>query len=183
MKRLAKPIIAGMFVAFVLTDFGVKSSYAEEGKSSDSVALKSLGGEVQKSFFLGLSAGFPQLAGVRGDWAFTKSGDLRPDFLFTAEGGMTMGYYINVGVEKRLGEAPIYAGVGYNHNLVFIGGSAGGMAWGGHSNLDAMLVSVSYRTSYLRPSAWCFSLGALISPDIGEVPVFPLLKVSLMRTN
>jgi hypothetical protein len=112
-----------------------------------------------------------------------KSADLRPNFLFSLEGGITLGFYANLSIEKRLGNSPFYAGIGYNFNRIILGGSAGDMAWLGKTDISAALLSTSYRTSYLRSTVFCFTLGMLIAPQIGESPVLPLLKVSLMRTD
>jgi hypothetical protein len=143
------------------------------------------GGDPNKKLFLGLSAGFPQLIGIRGEFHLIKSHDLRPSLLIYVDFGLTLGWYTAVEIESKIGKWPFYSGVGYSFDRIILGsgGTWGEVSPGGLGNFHSLLLSLSFRTSYRKNPSLCISVGTLFTPRLNNAEILPLIRISIVRTD
>jgi len=150
-----------------------------------------------KKFYLGLSTGFPFLFSINAEHLLKVSNDRMPLYLVTTNLGVKYygsyapkileeryGLCASATIESRLGNSYFYAGCGYNYSLFVFGFQIGDMGVGGDVGIHSVIFSCSARSSYMNHISLRGSLGFLINLSIwDELPIFPFVRVSLIRAN
>ena len=151
----------------------------------------------RKKFYLGLSTGFPFLFGINAEHLLKISNDRMPLYLVTTNLGVKYygsyapkileeryGFYASATLETRLGNSHFYAGCGYNYSLFAFGFQVGDMGVGGDVGIHSVIFSCSARSSYMNHISVRGSLGFLVNLSIlDELPIFPFVRISLIRAN
>ncbi len=158
-------------------------SFEDTTKTKGSINKPPVLTENNRLIYLGISAGLPYLIGLRGECVALKSKDGEPSFMATTDAGFTLGWFASILIEKRLGASRFYLGSGYNYTKIIFGVSGGDVALVVSEGLHSALFTLTLRTSYLKAASFAASVGMLYTPALEDHPVFPMIRISLIRSD